>query len=97
MMATATARIGAGGGDLIAIAFHRRLCGGSDGCQLAVNAGALRSGLRGRHHAADRMNLNWVMPAKGGSYAAVTFPQGLRHRISCRPPRPHALDRAVRR
>src|SRR5262245_49448450 len=68
MMATATARIGAGGGDLIAIAFHRRLCGGSNVCQFAVNAGARGTGLRGRLTAADRMNLNWLMPAKGGSY-----------------------------
>src|SRR5215831_7335702 len=54
-------------GDLIAIAFRRRLCGGSNGCRFAVNAGARGTGLRGRLTAADRMNLNWLIPAKGGS------------------------------
>src|SRR5215475_1226203 len=67
-MATATARIAAPGADPSRRSRHRRLCGGSNVCQFAVNAGARGTGLRGRLTAADRMNLNWLMPAKGGSY-----------------------------
>src|SRR5262245_43621803 len=51
----------------------RRLTGPGAGRSLiatrSINAGARRTGLRGRLNAADRMNLTWLMPAEGGPMA----------------------------